>query len=179
MNQIKLAHSIWQTYLIANKNSSLRVVDATCGNGHDSLFLSGFENVSLHCIDIQESAINSTKLRLSKQTNPNTEFHHRSHDDLSFIPGPIDLIVYNLGYLPGSNKKIITTKESTASSIKSAIKKLAPGGMISIMIYTGHSGGIDEKAAINDLLRDLKRNLTTSKYVNHLKPTCPELIILH
>ncbi|MCH9616866.1 MAG: hypothetical protein SP4CHLAM5_01400 [Chlamydiia bacterium] len=154
---------------------SLCMVDATCGNGHDSLFLSSFKG-TLHCIDIQEKAIDQTKKRLSKEKN--VQFHHRSHQDLSFIKEEIDLIVYNLGYLPGTNKEIITKADTTVLSLQSALSKLSKGAMISIMIYTGHKGGTLEKESIIHFIKNLPSNYSINHITNPLKPTCPEIIMI-
>ena len=137
------------------------LVDATCGNGHDSYFLATFTG-TLYCIDIQETAIQNTKNKLSSFEQ--VSFHQRSHEDLSFIPGAIDLIVYNLGYLPGGDKKMITTHKSTIKSLSCALDKLSPKGMISVMIYTGHSGGEEEKQNIIHFLHSLEKNIFLPHY---------------
>ena len=177
MNQNQLAHSLWKEHILSNHKFNLCLVDATCGNGHDSLFLSSFEDIQLHCIDIQEQAIEQTKKRL-KIKKKNIHFYLRSHEDLSFIDKPIDLITYNLGYLPGSNKKIITTPETTLKSLKSAISKLSPIGMISIMVYKGHTGAGAEQTAIKDFIQNLDSNFHVNLNINHLKPTSPDIFII-
>lgn len=152
------------------------MVDATCGNGHDSLFLASFERGDLYCIDIQEKAIIQTKNRLSAY--PNSQFHLRSHQDLTFINGEIDLIVYNLGYLPGGNKEIITKASTTVLSLQSALSKLSKDGMISIMIYTGHEGGKKEKDNIMSFIKALPPKHSIQHITNPTKPTCPEILII-
>jgi methylase of polypeptide subunit release factors len=175
MNPLKISHILWKEHLNSIGKEELCIVDATCGNGHDSLFLASFKGM-LHCIDIQEKAIEQTKTRLVGQQN--VKFHHRSHQDLSFIEGEIDLIVYNLGYLPGTNKKVITQADTTAESLKSALSKLSKGGMISIMMYTGHPGGLSEKNSIIDLIKTLPPKYSINHITNPLKPTCPEILII-
>ncbi|MCH9811273.1 class I SAM-dependent methyltransferase [bacterium] len=171
---MEIAHALWKKHLLNLQKSELTLVDATCGNGHDSLFLASFGG-SLHCIDIQEQAIVRTKEQLAAFEH--ASYHLTSHEDLSFLPGDIDLIVYNLGYLPGSDKKVITTQESTLKSLTHAVEKLAPNGMISIMIYTGHEGGEEEKKCIINFLNSAKYlsyfHITAPKRQN-----CPETLLI-
>ncbi len=177
MNQNDLAHSIWKEHLLSKKGEKLNIIDATCGNGYDSLFLSEFEDCELHCIDIQEKALITTKKRLENKKNT-IHYYLKSHEDLSFIQKPIDLIVYNLGYLPGSDKKIITNEKTTLASLSSAKNLLKPSGMISVMVYTGHIGGDIEKISIMNFISNLNKNFKISHFNNPLKVLCPELIII-
>ena len=176
MNLLKQAHLTWKEHLESLDTERPLIIDATCGNGHDSLFLSSFEEAELHCVDIQEQAIKATSARLPERSS--IHFHHQSHEDVSFTGRPIDLIVYNLGYLPGSDKSIITTPNSTLTSLESASKHLSPSGMISLMIYKGHEGGMTEYKYIINYIEKNYSTLVANKVINHLKPTCPEFITL-
>lgn len=53
----------------------------------------------------------------------------------------VRLVAFNLGYLPGGDKKIITRSETTVLALEAAKRILAPGGLISIVTYVGHPGG--------------------------------------
>lgn len=165
MNHIKIANLMWRDHIETLRKKypkrPLCLVDATCGNGHDSIFLSKFHNRVLHCIDIQEISIENTKIALKNEEN--TYFHHTSHSTLDYIEEPIDLIVYNLGYLPGSDKSIITNSITTTSSLEKALERLSNQGMISITIYTGHDGGQDEEKAILTLIKTIPTNFKIIK----------------
>jgi hypothetical protein len=52
--------------------------------------------------------------------------------------------MYNLGYLPGGDKSIVTTPQSTLRSIFSALPLIQAGGVITVLCYRGHVGGNDE-----------------------------------
>eukprot|EP00981_Chlorochromonas_danica_P001842 scaffold386_cov174-Ochromonas_danica.AAC.16 len=144
------------------------VIDATCGNGHDSLFLANLalQNPSkgeLHCMDIQESAILSTKKLLEEELSKTSSdllqqvyFHCQSHEHFppSLLPQTVSLIVYNLGYLPGSDKSIKTVTQSTLQSIERACDLVREGGMVSVTAYPGHAGGEEE-------YREVERYLST------------------
>ena len=157
-----LAHLLWKTIICPWEDT---VIDATCGNGKDSLALAQmlfssdapYDQLSNHrkdskpeliCIDIQEQALaNTTSLLWSKFGNGiNNVFRdyitivERSHERL---PKPRDerkigLICYNLGFLPGSdNKSFQTRTKSTISSLADAAIMIRRGGMISVMTYPG------------------------------------------
>ena len=91
------------------------VVDATCGNGHDLLYLAKRAQKGCHLfgIDIQMKAINSSKeLLKTNDIAPDVSltFIHDSHDLAlahQLKDEVIDLMIFNLGYLPGSNHKVI------------------------------------------------------------------------
>lgn len=132
------------------------VVDATCGNGHDTLFLSKLVGSEGHVFgfDIQKDAIENTKLRLKDhQAEDNVTLFHSSHNAMkSLIPdtfhGKISGAVFNLGYLPGGNKDIVTQSDSTIVAIQQLFDLLAPGGVIVLVIYHGHEEGQIEKDAV-------------------------------
>jgi hypothetical protein len=51
------------------------------------------------------------------------------------------LVAFNLGYLPGGDKEIITRSETTLLALEAAKRILIPQGLISIVVYVGHPGG--------------------------------------
>lgn len=50
-------------------------------------------------------------------------------------------MVFNLGYLPGGDKAILTTPGTTLAALQAAGRVLGSGGLISVMVYVGHPGG--------------------------------------
>lgn len=130
-------------------------IDATVGNGHDTLFLAKQVGVKglLFGFDIQQPAIESAQAKLDDNLVPNTTLFNTSHENLSeFIAtqyhGKIKAIMFNLGYLPGSDKVVITKADSTLVSLNQAIELLAPLGVITIMAYPGHPGGEEETKGV-------------------------------
>lgn len=51
------------------------------------------------------------------------------------------LVTFNLGYLPGGDKNLITKVDTTLQALQAASNVLQPGGLISIVAYVGHPGG--------------------------------------
>ena len=157
---IDLAHYLWKTFLQKSSLNGKYVIDATCGNGKDSFFLATIleslkeKNTTLYCIDIQEKAFLATQ-KLLEGSKGQIQFILGSHERLPATKDQIELIVYNLGYLPGGDKSLTTTLSSTLSSIKCAIDCLAEGGLISITCYPGHPEGKKEEEALSAFLSTL------------------------
>lgn len=118
------------------------VIDATCGNGNDTFYLAPLVK-KVYAFDIQEEAINNTQNRCNDFSN--IEYICESHDTfLDHINCPIDLIIYNLGYLPNSNTLEITTNSnSTIKSIESGLDLLNKHKLMIITLYTGHDEGME------------------------------------
>ena len=179
LEHIKLAHKYWKDLLDPSDN----VIDATCGNGKDTLFLSKLlPNGKIFCFDIQKKAIENTfsllKENLEKDFTKRIFFINNSHEDFSSIEKsiPIKLIVYNLGYLPGGDKNITTKTSSTLESINNALKIITQDGAISITCYP-HKEGLKEQEAILKFLESLnspKYSICFHKWIN--KKNVPNLI---
>ncbi len=155
---IDLAHTLWSK-ILSEKDL---VIDATCGNGKDSLFLAKALDPlkgTLFCIDIQSTAIENTRALLEKElpSSSHVEYYNQSHETLPLIPPNLycKLIVFNLGYLPSGDKSITTKVSSTLLSISSSLELLAPGGMLSITCYPGHLEGEKEQEALVEYLSKL------------------------
>jgi len=122
------------------------VVDATLGNGNDSLFLAPLFK-KIYSFDIQDLAIKRSKEKLKDYDN--VEIIQDNHIRLNnYIKEKIDLVIFNLGYLPGSDKKICTNSYTTINAIKNAMTILNDDGMIIVASYSRHLGGQKEN---NDL----------------------------
>lgn len=126
-------------YKIKNKNIA---IDCTLGNGHDTLFLSTLFN-KVYALDIQPLALKRSKERLKDTSN--TFLYLLNHKDIDKLEiKNIDLILYNLGFLPGSDKKITTNYKTTIESIDKAYNILNDNGSIIIASYIRQSNGKEE-----------------------------------
>lgn len=147
-SHLDLAHTYWKRLL----NPFDFAIDATCGNGKDALFLASLiPQGKLFGIDIQKDAIKTTHDLLTTASCKITLFE-QSHATFpqEILPESIQLIVYNLGYLPGGNKQITTTHDHTLQSVTAALPLLKKGGGITITCYPGHSEGkIEEKMLLD------------------------------
>ena len=144
------------------------VVDATAGNGHDTVFLAeavGDEGKVI-AIDIQAQAIDATRQQLQeKQLENRVELHQVSHAEIGRLVGvgSARVIVFNLGYLPGSDRALITQAETTLVALAASVVVLKKGGVLAVVCYPDHAGGDDEAAEVLGYLRSLK-NFRLAKY---------------
>lgn len=138
------------------------VVDMTAGNGHDTQFLAecvGPEGRVL-AFDVQAQAIEESTRRLDEAGMlARVDLYHESHIHvgarLSDERRPVRAGVFNLGYLPGSDKSITTTGEETLEALDALLPVLAPGGLVVLVVYHGHLEGKRERDAVLDYVTAL------------------------
>jgi len=135
------------------------VVDATAGNGVDTVFLTKCVGMSgsVHAFDIQPEALLQTKQRLVKEHPGHSAvyLHLRSHAELKAtlpeaVHGKVGAVMFNLGYLPGADEATITVPASTLPALQQSLEMLRIGGLLTIALYTGHEGGEHEAAQVKD-----------------------------
>ncbi|GAY72757.1 tRNA (mnm(5)s(2)U34)-methyltransferase [Lentilactobacillus kosonis] len=165
-------------------NPGDHVIDATMGNGHDTLFLSQLVHTTGHvsAFDIQPTAIKSTAQLLSDNQifDDNYTLYQVSHSKISeVIPKEhkIKAAIFNLGYLPGGDKTIITHHETSIPAIKQCLNLLETHGLVIVVLYYGHPGGEDEKKAIIDFAQSLDQhefNVLQYQFINQIQapPIC-------
>ncbi|MFD1851170.1 class I SAM-dependent methyltransferase [Oceanobacillus bengalensis] len=129
------------------------VIDATCGNGNDTLFLSDLvgESGFVIAFDIQEQAITVTREAILQRQKSNVSLIHDSHENIKkYLPKDktIGGAIFNLGYLPRSDKRIITRSVSTIQAMDVILEFLKKNGLLILVVYHGHEGGKEEKEAI-------------------------------
>lgn len=173
------AHELWEKAL----NISDFAIDATCGNGHDTLFLAKLlPEGKIYALDIQKTAIEKTKQKLIEAgLEGHVELFHQSHEffPLEILPGTIQLIVYNLGYLPGADKTMTTMTNATLKSLQNALPLLKKGGIISITLYPGHPEGAIEAQAVLQFIENLpKDNWHTHHERFEARETAPSVIYI-
>ncbi|KGX89501.1 rRNA methyltransferase [Pontibacillus halophilus JSM 076056 = DSM 19796] len=130
------------------------VVDGTAGNGYDTVFLSKLVGETGHVLsfDIQEQAIYNTDEKLAEHESTNVSLILDSHDRLdTYLPSEDTVLggaIFNLGYLPGSDKQVITKSTSTIPAVQSILKHLKQRGILILVVYYGHEGGEEEKTEL-------------------------------
>lgn len=130
-------------------------VDATAGNGHDSAFLASLIGAEgeLHCFDVQQQALDNTRQRLAQLEHPPQacHLHLTSHEHMAtLVQREVAAVVFNLGYLPGSDKSIITSGCSTLAALQAAGGLLRLHGLLLVCCYPGHAGGQAEAQAVQE-----------------------------
>ena len=154
-------------------------IDATIGNGNDTLFLAQ-RTQKVYGFDVQENALTQTENLLSQHELTNYELILDSHEFISnHISEPIDCAMFNLGYLPGDNKHITTTPGSTIKALEACITLLNKKGIITVTVYTGHDEGKVESEVLLQYVTTLSsRNFTVLKYEFINKNNSPYVLLI-
>ena len=180
MQMVDRVHQIIAEYVREGDS----VVDATVGNGWDTLMLC--EKVGpegkVYGFDIQETAILNTSKRLEEAGYLNrVQLFCASHGEASaYVKEPVRAFMMNLGYLPGGEKNIVTQKESTVRALETLTSLLDSGGVGTVLVYYGHEGGPEEKQAVEQFMAEIPANwgqITRMEIVNR-KNSPPILYIL-
>ena len=137
------------------------VVDATMGNGHDTLFLAKLAK-QVYAFDIQEQALQKTSQRLQEAGLINVELLLQGHETVDQFVNEVKAAIFNLGYLPSADKFIITKPHTTIEALEKLCQMLVKGGRIAIMIYYGHEGGDIERDAVMDYVSQLSQQEYTA-----------------
>lgn len=143
------------------------VVDGTLGNGHDTVFLAELvgETGYVYGFDIQKQALMKTKIRLeehqlSKQVMLFEKGHEHVHASIPITHhGLVKAAIFNLGYLPGGDKTIVTTPNTTITAIEQLLDIMAPEGIIVLVVYHGHEEGAIEREALLDYVTQLDQKI--------------------
>lgn len=140
------------------------VVDATCGNGHDTLLLAHLTGTGGHVwgFDNKQQAIAQTSCRLAEAGMlDRVTLLQIGHEDISqHVSAPVQAILFNLGYLPGGERSIITRPETTIPALEKSLQLLAVAGILLVTIYPGHNGGTEEQAAVESWFATLDPHKT-------------------
>ncbi len=159
-------------------------VDFTMGNGNDTLFLSKTvgEKGKVYAFDIQQQALISTEKHLKENGAPENytlicASHHRVRE---FVNEPIKAGMFNLGYLPRSGDKSVTTKrETTMLAVEAALELLAPDGVLIVAIYPGHKEGELEGEMLKEYFSTLSRfRICPSEFRILNSPTSPYFFLI-
>lgn len=183
-------------------------VDATAGKGKDTLFLCENmpRQGKVIAFDIQKEALNQAEELLQKNSYPVRTYHTEDggqdwktrlmledaqdwkarlildgheHMEHYILPESVDVMMFNLGYLPGGDHALATRSETTIAAIGQGLSLLKCGGIMSICIYSGGDSGFAECDAVLDYLKMLDARQYTvivSNFYN--KPNDPPIPVL-
>lgn len=146
------------------------VIDATCGTGRDTVALARAvgSDGKVHAFDIQKQALKITEELVLENGLDNVELHEDSFCNMgSYLPeNSAAATVFNLGYLPGGDKSITTTAETSIEGLEIAMRIIRPGGIVTVVMYDGHEAGSIEKARLMEWAGDLDPAEYHAAYVN-------------
>ena len=178
VNMLTIAQGVWSKSLETAKV----IVDATSGAGKDTLFLAQRMKPDAHiyAFDVQPTAMLKTK-ETTEEFKDGITYVLDSHENISQVVNEkLDLVVFNLGYLPGGDHSITTVPKVTVKAVENSMKQLAVNGVISIMVYPGHPAGKEESVHLMILLEELPKDeysVIKCQLTNH-DSTAPYLYLI-
>jgi predicted methyltransferase len=164
------------------------VVDATAGNGHDTVFLAQCVGTTgrVFAFDVQADAVRATTQRVVGL--PQVTLIHAGHEELQArLPaeakGRLAVVMFNLGYLPGAARAITTKIETTLAALDQALAMVCAGGLVTLVLYPGHPAchpaGLDEAVAVRGAAERLPPAfaVTMTERLN-TRRAAPQLLII-
>lgn len=159
-------------------------IDATAGKGNDTAYLA--EKVGkdgkVIAFDIQPLALAATEMLLKQKnlySQVNLVLNGHEHIDEYALPETVDVIMFNLGYLPGADHKVATKSETTIEAIGKGLQLLKPGGIMTLAIYHGGDTGFEERDEVLKYLQKLdyhKYTVIVTDFYN--RPNYPPLAVI-
>lgn len=158
-----------------------KVIDATLGNGYDTEWLCGIVGDEGHVygFDIQKKAVERTVERLEKAgIGHRASLYCTGHQNVKeYVKEEVDAAVFNLGWLPGSDRSVRTMRETTMQAVEGCLELLKEGGLLTICAYPGHDEGREELKALIDwasALDSRKYDAMIRRYLN--QPNDPPVL---
>ena len=176
---VDIVHELFDAYVSPGDAA----VDATMGNGHDTLKLCRCvgDSGKVYAFDIQENALKATKLLLKENhMEDRAELILDSHEYVDqYVQDEIAAFVFNLGYLPKGDPSVVTRTDSTLTALQSCIHLLKTGGLGIVLAYYGHPGGEEEKNHVDRLLGELpSKHYDVLKLQNHNRTHTPPILYM-
>lgn len=174
-------HQLIKMHIQEQQKKNLIAIDATLGNGFDLEFLNTIKEIgTIYGFDIQQIAI-ETSMQKVRESAKHIRLIQDSHACIdNYVTEPIDLAVFNLGYLPGGDKEIVTKVQSSLAAIDKVLQQLADKGLVVIMTYPGHEEGLKEHESIRAYVKQLhKKELSILELsVKNVKKPCPTAFLI-
>jgi SAM-dependent methyltransferase len=156
---VPLAHLVLRHFVRSGDSA----VDATCGNGNDTLLLAELVGPDgrVWAFDIQQEAMDGTARKLAASgLSERVMLVAGGHETMAGqVDAGLNAVIFNLGYLPGGDRSVITRPETTGAALEQALDLLAPGGIVALTIYPGHGGGDAERQLVEGWAAKLRAPL--------------------
>ena len=148
LSAVQLCHEFLEMHLTPGG----LFLDATCGNGNDTLFLCRVagQNGRVLAMDIQQQAVDRMNRRLKEagydKIGRAVCYDHAKLAEL-VQPGKVDCVLFNFGWLPGAEHDVHSTADGSLPALRAALDALRPGGVLAAVLYSGKVIGDSEKRA--------------------------------
>lgn len=165
---LRNARHLAADYMIRTIREGDTVVDATMGNGKDTLFLCDLvgETGHVYAFDVQPEAVERTRERMKE-----AGFESRStlllagHETMAeHIKEPVQAVMFNLGWLPGAEHIVTTKTDTTLRAVSAALDLIVPGGIVAVCVYPGHEEGTRELEALKTYVSNLDVRVYNALY---------------
>lgn len=160
-------------------------IDATCGNGKDTVLLADLVGAGgrVYAFDIQARALENTRQALAaRELLDRVQLISSSHEVLTrYVSGPVQAVMFNLGYLPGGDHCLVTGSASTIRAVESALQILDRDGLMTIVVYTGHEGGEEEYEALSHYLNLIPQScadVLETSYINQANQPASLFVVI-
>ena len=181
---LRNARHLAADYMVRTIRPGDTVVDATMGNGKDTLFLAELvgETGHVYAFDVQAEAVARTQERVCEAGyDARTTLLLAGHETMAeHVPQGVRAIMFNLGWLPGAAHIVTTKTNTTLAAVEAAVNLLAPGGIVTVCIYPGHDEGKRELSALLQYASGLSvraYNVAHHCFLNASSET-PQLILI-
>jgi len=155
------------------------VIDATCGNGNDTLKLCKKVGTQgkVYAFDIQKKALDETRKKLCENGMTNIRLILDCHSNIDeYVKEDVKAVIFNLGYLPGSDHSICTKAKTTINAIEKSLDLLSDEGFICVTLYYGKNSGTAEKDAVMEYFKNIDyKKYTVLIYDFYNRPNNPPL----
>ena len=181
---LRNARHLAADYMIRTIREGDTVVDATMGNGKDTLFLCDLvgETGHVYAFDVQAEAVERTRERVREAGfEDRTTLFLAGHETMAeHIKAPVQAVMFNLGWLPGAQHIVTTKTDTTIKAVQAALELIVPGGIVTVCVYPGHEEGTRELEALKEYVSGLSVrtfNVLYHSFVNASSQT-PQLFLI-
>ena len=130
-------------------------IDATIGNGKDSMFFLNQNVRKVYGFEIQEDILEKTKEHVADvRWIPILEGHEKM---MNYVHEEVDAILFNFGYCPNGNETITTLPSTSLEAVKQALMLLKRKGRLVLVLYP-HQYGNEEQETIESYLETLSQH---------------------
>ena len=181
---LRNARHLAADYMIRTIREGDSVVDATMGNGKDTLFLCELvgEAGHVYAFDVQPEAVERTRERMKEAGyEARTTLLLAGHETMAeHIKEPVQAVMFNLGWLTGAEHIVTTKTDTTLQAVSAALDLIVPGGIVTVCVYPGHEEGARELQALKEYVSGLNvrmYNVLYHGFVNASSQT-PQLFLI-
>jgi hypothetical protein len=155
-------------------------MDATCGSGHDTLFLCQHTLKKVWSFDVQAQALTYAKSTIEK-VKPVVQWVHDGHENMAkWVTSPLDMAMFNFGYWPKGDPDFTSQASTSLQAVQSTCAHMSPNGRITVLLYPGHDEGKKETKLLQSFFMTLSETTWTIQKIQSHQPTAttPELWLL-